>query len=403
MLSLNNANLSKTSMRIIVACPSLNYFGGAERLCIYVIKTLKAKNFNVVLVTLDKTNWIALQRIFGYASRPDKEIYLLNRMPQIPNLTLRQGFVALSYALKLFQVASKKKNGLLINMRGEIADTIGDIIYTNAVPLKLMYVYPEIQPDKGARWRFFSRIYSLLLKILKTGKGTIVVNSVFNYNIIKEKLGKKALIVHPAVDLQRIKAVKNVRKRENIVVTVSRFRSAKGLERIPKIAELTEKGNFVVIGTVDEGAEQPLKQLTKRVREAGLRNRIHIFKNKTFDFTVRELLAAKVFLHTQPMEAFGMALVEAMAAGCVPVVPRNGGPWFDILDQKQGKYGYSYGSAQEAADIIRMLVENEDLRKEVSARARERAMVFDGSVFERKILGVVEKAIQESLDEVSIS
>ena len=86
-----------------------------------------------------------------------------------------------------------------------------------------------------------------------------------------------------------------------------------------------------------------------------------------------------------------MSIVESMAAGCVPIVPRTGGPWFDVLDQKQGKYGYSYGSAQEAAEIIKMLVENEDLRKEVSARARERAMVFDSSVFEREILDVVEK------------
>ena len=72
-----------------------------------------------------------------------------------------------------------------------------------------------------------------------------------------------------------------------------------------------------------------------------------------------------------------------------PVVPRTGGPWLDILDKKQGEYGYSYGSALEAADIIGMLVKNETLRSEVSARARERAMVFDASVFESKILDAV--------------
>jgi glycosyltransferase involved in cell wall biosynthesis len=80
-----------------------------------------------------------------------------------------------------------------------------------------------------------------------------------------------------------------------------------------------------------------------------------------------------------------------MAAGCVPVVPRNGGPWFDTLDQKQGEYGYSYGSVREAAEIIDMLMKNEDLRQEVSARASRRAAVFDVSVFERKILNAVEK------------
>jgi hypothetical protein len=39
-----------------------------------------------------------------------------------------------------------------------------------------------------------------------------------------------------------------------------------------------------------------------------------------------------------------MSVVEGMAAGCVPVVSRCGGPWFDILDCKQGVYGFSYRS-----------------------------------------------------------
>lgn len=391
MPNLNNTDVSKTNRRIIVACPSLNYFGGAERLCVYVIKTLKEKKFNVVLVTLDKTNWTSLEKIFGRSLRPDKEVYPFNRMPQIPNLTLRQGFIALSYAFELFRVAAKKRNALLMNMRGEIVDTIGDIIYVNAVPLKLMYVYPEIQPDNGARWRVFSRIYSLLLRILKAGKNTIIANSVFNRDIIEEKLAKKTLIVHPAVDVQRIKLAESVRKRKNIVVTVSRFRSAKGLEIIPKIAKLAKKADFIIIGTLDQGAEQPLRQLTKRIEEAGLRNRIRIFTNKTLDFTLTELLTSKIFLHTQPMEAFGMAIVEAMAAGCVPVVPRNGGPWFDTLGQEQGKYGYSYDSAEEAAKIIDMLIGDDCLRLEVSKRAAKRADDFDIHVFNRKIMTTIEK------------
>jgi len=384
-------NASGLGTRIIVACPSLNYLGGAERLCIHVIETLKKRKYSVMLVTLDKTNWIMLERIFGHASRPDKEIYLFNGMPQIPILTLRQGFVALSYTFELFLVAMRKRDNLLINMRGEIVDTIGDIIYVNAVPLKLMYVYPEIQPEKGVRWRFFSRTYSLLLRILKVGKNIIVANSLFNSSIIEENLGKKTLIVHPAVDVQRIKSAEKACGREDVVVTVSRFRSAKGLGVIPKIAERIQKAKFIIIGTIDEGAEQPLKQLVKSIEEAGLQDRIRIFTNRTSDFTLDRLLSAKIVLHTQPMEAFGMAVVEAMAAGCVPVVPRNGGPWVDILDQSQGKYGYSYQTIEEAASLVSILLENEKLRTEISKRARLRTMDFDSAIFERKILKILDR------------
>lgn len=79
-----------------------------------------------------------------------------------------------------------------------------------------------------------------------------------------------------------------------------------------------------------------------------------------------------------------------MAAGCVPVVPRDGGPWFDILGGKEGMYGFSYGNTAEAARKIRMLLQDDYLRTSVAARASQRAMNFDSSIFENRISKVVE-------------
>jgi hypothetical protein len=62
------------------------------------------------------------------------------------------------------------------------------------------------------------------------------------------------------------------------------------------------------------------------------------------------------------------------------------------LDQKQGIYGYSFKSVDEASRIITMLLGNEKLRAEVSARACLRAMEFDSSLFEKRILAIVKKA-----------
>ena len=106
------------------------------------------------------------------------------------------------------------------------------------------------------------------------------------------------------------------------------------------------------------------------------------------------LAIAKVYLHTQACEAFGMSIVEAMAAGCVPVVPGYGGPWFDILDRRQGEYGYSYDSLEEAAEVIKTLIGNEAIRAAVSTRARTRSLAFDDSVFEVKMSSLVEKVMR---------
>jgi glycosyltransferase involved in cell wall biosynthesis len=379
-------------MKIIIASPSLNLLGGAQRACLHAINALRGTNCKLVLATIDKTNWALVETIFGETSKPDEELYLFSRMPEMPTLALMQALVALSYALHLFIITTRNKTSLVINMGGELVGNLGNIVYINAVPLRLMHLFPDTQPRPGFQWKIYSRLYSMFLILLGGDAGTIVANSKFTQSVIEKCLGKRALVINPPVASNRIASGANWRNRKNIVVTISRFRSAKGLEIIPKIASSLKDCEFVLIGIVDRGSERCLKELSEEVERLRVQDRVHIFKNKPYSFTLAALSTAKVFLHTQSTEAFGMSIVESMAAGCVPIVPRTGGPWFDVLDQKQGKYGYSYESVQGAADIIRLLVENEDLRKGVSARARERAMVFDSSVFERKILGVVEKA-----------
>lgn len=140
------------------------------------------------------------------------------------------------------------------------------------------------------------------------------------------------------------------------------------------------------------------RALERERSRAHAESNIHIQTCSSREEYVEAVRNAKVILRTLPHEPFGMSVVEAMAAGCVPVVPRDGGPWFDILEEKEGVYGFSYGSISEAAEKIRMLLENDELRTEVSARARRRAMDFYSSVFESKILSVVKKVYSRKFE-----
>ncbi|MFB3889930.1 MAG: glycosyltransferase [Candidatus Bathyarchaeia archaeon] len=351
---------------------------------------MKEKDLDVTLATLDRTDWTALETIFGHSSRPDREIYLFDRLPQIRNTALRQAFLALLFAVRLFTLKVRHRTSVVINMSGEVVDSLGDLVYINAIPLRLMYRFPEIRPNQGVQWSLFSLVYSVLLKLLSRFRGTAVTNSKFNQRLIAEYVGRKTLVINPPVRSQQIATQFTSQNRINTVVTVARFRSAKGLALIPKIASLTSDGMFLLIGTVDAGSEDCLRQLSEQVQRLHVEDRVHIFQNKPHEFTLKALLNAKVFLHTQRAEAFGMSVVEAMAAGCVPIVPHVGGPWEEILNSQEGVYGYSYTSPQEAADKIMLLFHDEKLRREVSARAMERAMAFDMTVFDKKFLSVVE-------------
>jgi glycosyltransferase involved in cell wall biosynthesis len=378
-------------MKVMVVSPSLNMLGGAQRVCLSVLKAMRETNCKVTIATIDQTDWPLVDIIFGEKSKPDEEFFVFSKMPDMPTIALKQAFIALSYALFLFKITLTNKANLVVNMGGEISDGLGDIVYVNAVPLRLMHLFPEIRPNQSIKWSVYSRVFSLFLKALGDTKGTVVANSKYSKGIIEKCLRKNAVVITPPLDFEENGSYMNNNIRKNLVVAVSRFRSAKGLELIPLVASLAKDCEFKLIGIADKDSRRCLKDLFEAIQRCHVGDRVQVFKNKPHGFVLEAMATAKIFLHTQSTEAFGMSIVESMAAGCVPVVPRDGGPWFDVLDQKQGEYGYSYKTAEEAARIITMLLENDQLRKDISERATKRAVAYCSSNFENKMLEIVEQ------------
>ena len=60
-------------------------------------------------------------------------------------------------------------------------------------------------------------------------------------------------------------------------------------------------------------------------REASRTPNLEVVLNPTKERIEQEFSRSSHFLHSNPHEGFGIAVVEAAAAGCVPVVPDTGG------------------------------------------------------------------------------
>ena len=98
----------------------------------------------------------------------------------------------------------------------------------------------------------------------------------------------------------------------------------------------------------------------------------------------RELLAgAHCLLHCADREPFGLALVEALAAGRPVVAPAAAGP-LEIVTPGCGRL-YAPGSADAGASALRAVLAEPDLR----AGARARALHFDGAGAARRFAAVV--------------
>lgn len=132
-------------------------------------------------------------------------------------------------------------------------------------------------------------------------------------------------------------------------------------------------------------------QIVRQIRKSGLENCV-----SAFDLNSQEELAAcyrylgrhrrGIFALTSVYEPFGLAPLEAMAAGLPAVVTRNGGPRESLRDEG-GAYGILV-DPEDPADIARGMLElssDESRRQEMQRRGRRR--VLDRYTWERTARG----------------
>lgn len=221
----------------------------------------------------------------------------------------------------------------------------------------------------------------------------ILANSRYTAELLKE-VGINAKVLYPPVKSREIMQDTSrigYGNREKMIVTVSRIDSGKQLELIPLIASKIKEAKFILIGSLaDRNYFSQLLKLKSRLKAENFL----IFPDLNRDKLYELLGKAMIYLHTAHHEQFGIAVVEGMAAGCIPVVHRSGGPYIDILDEKEGVYGFSYKELEEAIAVIKDLIYDSQRWKEVSERARQRSLLFDESYFSIKIINIVKDMLR---------
>lgn len=80
----------------------------------------------------------------------------------------------------------------------------------------------------------------------------------------------------------------------------------------------------------------------------------------------------------ETMEHFGISIVEAMSAGCVPVAFRSGGPAEIVED---GRSGFLFSSTYEIVSLTREIIQDPSRWLAMSSAAEDRSKKFSTSVF----------------------
>jgi glycosyltransferase involved in cell wall biosynthesis len=127
-----------------------------------------------------------------------------------------------------------------------------------------------------------------------------------------------------------------------------------------------------------------------RVRAAGLRVDAQVLPNVSRERLTALYAEARIFWHgaglttSDPvlMEHFGIVTVEAMSAGCVPVVIARGGQP-EIVEH--GVSGFLWNTVEELQQHSARLTSDPALLARMSAAARERARMFSKAAFVSRV------------------
>ncbi|WP_237265288.1 glycosyltransferase family 4 protein [Thermoplasma sp. Kam2015] len=140
-------------------------------------------------------------------------------------------------------------------------------------------------------------------------------------------------------------------KMDNTVISIGRINKGKNYDLLMDIARKLDDYRFYIVGAVNEGDEKYYDYLM-RIKPKN----VEIIPNADESTKNSLLKKSSIYLHTNRKENYGISILEAMSYGIIPVVPKSGGPWLDITEE--GKYGYGYGSVEEAVEVIGSIDQN---------------------------------------------
>jgi glycosyltransferase involved in cell wall biosynthesis len=235
------------------------------------------------------------------------------------------------------------------------------------------------------------------------GYQVILTNSAFTAHWIEKLWNKHAEVVYPPVSLVVPPAEKT-----NTIVSIGRFidttNSKNHAHQIQAFAEflgrVRQDWKLYLIGfcTFEENEVDYLREL--RAMAEGLP--VTFVVNAERSGVLQHLAEAKLFWHTagitdcippaaSQMEHFGIATVEAMLAGCIPLVPAHGGQ-VEIVEH--GSSGFLCHNMKELVEYSARLAENEYDLGEMSRHAVSRGRMFNLAAFDQRIGQVVSNCLK---------
>ena len=155
-----------------------------------------------------------------------------------------------------------------------------------------------------------------------------------------------------------------------------------------------------MIGSFQENVSLYKKEYFVELKNLAIGHKVFFHANMPHREVLRFLDESKIYWHARGYEEenpneyenFGITTVEAMAAGCVPIVIGLGAQP-EIVDD--GVNGFVWNKPEELIKHTENLIKNKRLMNKLSNAAIKKSKKYSSGIFERKILKVVDDVMKQ--------
>lgn len=231
-------------------------------------------------------------------------------------------------------------------------------------------------------------------------------NSNYTKKWTKRYWGKNARVLYPPVEVNKFKPS---RSKRNMILNVGRFfvggHSKKQdvlIQAFKKLIDgkmIDKSWELHLVGGIASGWEHA--HFTKRLQEEAKGYLVYFHFSLPFKELKKLYAKAKIYWHATgfgqnrfrnpiAFEHFGITVVEAMAAGAVPLVFKGGG----LPETVTADCGFVWRTINQLTEKTTQIIKDRKQLTKLSKKARGRAKLFSRTRFEKEFLQLIKKNVR---------
>jgi glycosyltransferase involved in cell wall biosynthesis len=204
------------------------------------------------------------------------------------------------------------------------------------------------------------------------------------------KMGSEEMCLYPAINVDDLSDKKS--KKIKQIIIFGRIAPNKSIEDSIRIfAGGTKKYSdykLVILGGATADTKNYINFLYKIINDLGIKNRVKIIQNPTFEIIKETLNASQILIDSQRRTSITLTSVEALSTGCILLVNKESGTYQEVLEN--GKYGYGFENNVEGIKKLEEIIKNLESKKMTHKNWYKRAEYYSDKNFKKRLKKVLE-------------